>query len=363
MKFKKLALLTAAAILAVGLALPSKAYAETTTVTLKAYSNGYEHGINGSWGVNGLANRGNPDMGTQQWDGRVTWIFGARFADVPQRSLLYFNISRHVPEGAVIDSAELRLFVHNNMGQTTSQELEILRITDPDGTGMWHQGTINPDVDLVTGDKVDDHERKLGDTPTFTIKDRRAGKNIPWTSADGSGVDDVLDKSSLIVWDWNYSRDRDWQTIDDPKIAEAVQIWADDPASNLGWFLATYDELPINYVTPDQEWYSDAGREDRPPLFDWTPELVITYSIPTGSATVEEAIEEAVEEAAEEAVEEVPVEETPDEEVAIVEIPAATTPSVNPPTGETNLIFIACGTLLAAVFAGLILKRKVKEER
>jgi|GEM_PF-934596 len=163
--------------------------------------------------------------------------------------LLYFDLSGIVPTGATIDSAVLSLY-NTGTDSYTAGTLELRRIVDPNGLGMWDEGA-NTDYTLKDGAAW---TRRSGSGNTVTKG---------WTSTSGSTLlDAALAASGTVAMTtgsgWNASTD----------VKADVQAWIDGTAPNQGWYIRPASGSPINIQQVPSNQYGNAS---------YRPKLTITY--------------------------------------------------------------------------------------
>jgi LPXTG-motif cell wall-anchored protein len=202
------------------------------------------------------------------------------------------------------------------------QEVEVVKIGDPAGTGMWNRGTTV---------RNDDPPHNA---PTVFFKNRIRGASHRWAPGENDGIDQVLAADYATI-KYNLAGGNKWITTSDAILVSDVQGWLDNPASNLGWLVRTWDDVyPFNYFSPDQD---ERGRGE--PEYTLTPILEITYTYEGGAAAPVVAATET------------PAESAP--------AAATATPAVaNPRTGEGANIIIGVGLLAAAGCLLVTVRRK-----
>jgi hypothetical protein len=136
-----------------------------------------------------------------------------------RRALLAFDVAAALPAGARVESAELTLQVTKSFGGgPLAVELRPVR-------AAWGEGEARPDLAHLGAPAT------AGEA-TWTAS---AYGEKPWSHAGGdlaprgSAVADVPDEPGPVTWR-------------SAAMAEDVQGWLDDPASNHGWALVAADE-------------------------------------------------------------------------------------------------------------------------
>lgn len=168
-------------------------------------------------------------------------------------ALIYFDLAGQVPSGAIIDSAALSLY-DTGSGSFAGGTVDLYRVTDPDGKGMWIEGSSS------------DYTQKDG-----AAWSRRAGSgntvSTGWTDTSGSTImDSVVSTASGTITltpgaGWNESSD----------LAADVQAWVDDPVTNQGWYLRVRSGSDINIQNVASHQHETASER---------PKLTITYHGP-----------------------------------------------------------------------------------
>ena len=178
-----------------------------------------------------------------------------------RRALLQFDVAGAIPAGATIVSAELRL----NMSMTAASAVDVAlhRVT-----ASWGEGASDP-----TGQEGAGAAAQPGDS-TWTA---RFFPGSPWTTPGGDFVAAPSAVSSV-----DQGPIEAWISLG---MANDVQAWLNDPASNFGWILIGDETQLITAKRFDSR--TNANPANRPELvIDFTPPLVpASYCTATPNST------------------------------------------------------------------------------
>jgi hypothetical protein len=175
----------------------------------------------------------NVDNGSGAGNGLIAGTNGA--GNSPRRALIGFDIAGSVPEGSIVQSATLTLFLGQfpNVAATPTSTIGLQRIL-----ADWGEGTTleqNPPNDTFGG-QGQGASAVAGDV-TWNARFFSAISPTPWTNPGGDFAA-AISASTVVTRSLNtgYS----WNSTD--AMVDDMQGWLDDPQSNFGWMLVNADE-------------------------------------------------------------------------------------------------------------------------
>ena len=178
-----------------------------------------------------------------------------------RRALLRFDVASAIPAGSTIVSASLVL----NMSQTAAGPVDVALHR---ATASWSEGTADP-----SGQEGSGAAAHAGDC-TWTF---RVFSTTLWTTAGG---DFVATPSAVHTVDQGPGDT--WTSL---AMANDVQAWLNDPASNFGWILLGDETQPVTAKRFDSR--TNPIVANRPQLvIDFSPPLVpANYCTATANST------------------------------------------------------------------------------
>lgn len=214
------------------LALGAWSHASAETISLLPSKDATIFGASVNEGVpntdgQGLYNRSN---------GAGPGIFsGGNGALAPHRALIQFDVAGNIPQGAVINSAQLTMHIGIvagsggavGLGDQNPRTMDLHRLT-----ADWGEGITGANSTAVGG-TGQGFPSNPGDT---TWNERHFG-STPWTTPGGDFVQTV--SGSLAVGSVFFSP-QTWQST--AQMVADVQSWLNDPTDNFGWILINKDE-------------------------------------------------------------------------------------------------------------------------
>jgi hypothetical protein len=182
----------------------------------------------------------------------------------PRRGLIDFNIAANVPQGAIITSAQLTLFLADvagsdagGIGDSTPRTIELHRLTSG-----WAHGPTGLGVTTIAG--TDQGFPAIPPGPTWN--ERRYQQNQPWNKPGGDFTPAV---SASTVVSQNVNAPYTW--LSTPTLVADVQSMLNSPSLNYGWILLNTNESGSQtyraFYTKD--WSDPAMR----------PQLQLTYDV------------------------------------------------------------------------------------
>jgi len=160
---------------------------------------------------------------------------GGNGALAPHRALIQFDIAGNLPQGAIINSAQLTMHIGivagsggaPGLGDQNPRTMDLHRLTND-----WGEGITGANSTTVGG-TGQGFPANPGDA---TWNERHFG-STPWTTPGGDFVQTV--SGSLAVGSVFFSP-QTWQSTS--QMVADVQSWLTDPADNFGWILINRDE-------------------------------------------------------------------------------------------------------------------------
>lgn len=160
---------------------------------------------------------------------------GGNGALAPHRALIQFDIAGNLPQGAVINSAQLTMYIGivagsggaPGLGDQTQRTMDLHRLT-----AGWGEGITGANSTTIGG-TGQGFPANPGDA---TWNERHFG-SVPWTTPGGDFVQTV--SGGLAVGSVFFSP-QTWQST--PQMAADVQSWLNDPDNNFGWILINREE-------------------------------------------------------------------------------------------------------------------------
>jgi len=238
----------------------SSASGEIITLTPSHDATIYGNGIN-----QGVPNTDGQDL-VDRSNGAGPGIFaGGNGAQAPHRALIQFDVAGNVPQGSVITSAQLTMYIGIVAGSGGAPGLgdQTPRIMDLHAlTADWGEGTTGS-TSTTIGGTGQGFPANPGDA---TWNARHFG-SVNWTTPGGDFRSTV--SSSLAVGSVFFSP-QTWQST--PQLVADIQGWLDDPLNNFGWILINEDEnqKQTHRAFFSKEWTDPSMR----------PQLMLTYASP-----------------------------------------------------------------------------------
>jgi hypothetical protein len=175
----------------------------------------------------------NVDNGSGGGNGLFAGTNGA--GNSPRRALIGFDIAGSLPEGSIVQSATLTMFLGQfpNVAATPTSTIGLRRVL-----ANWGEGTTqlqNPPNDTFGG-TGQGAPATDGDV-TWNARFFSGTSPTPWASAGGDFAS-AVSGSTVVTRTLNsgYTWDSTTEMVGD------VQRWLDDPSGNFGWMLVNADE-------------------------------------------------------------------------------------------------------------------------
>ncbi|NKB70650.1 MAG: DNRLRE domain-containing protein [Candidatus Latescibacteria bacterium] len=154
-------------------------------------------------------------LGTQKSNGAGAFLFaGTTKTGAIRRALLAFDVSAHIPAGALITSVELTL--HMDRTIAAAHPLALQPVLAPWSEGLADAAGAEGDGSLAAQDDVTWAHRSFADTSWNTP----GGDFNPAASAT-----QAVDGNGFYTWGST------------PALVADVQAWLDEPKANFGWIL------------------------------------------------------------------------------------------------------------------------------
>jgi hypothetical protein len=175
----------------------------------------------------------NADNGSGGGNGLFSGTNGA--GNSPRRALIGFDVASALPEGSIIQSAGLTLFLGQfpNVAATPTSTIGLRRIVANWGEGNTQQ-QIPPNDTF--GGQGQGAPAVDGDV-TWNARFFSTTNPTPWTNPGGDFVNAV---SASTVVTRTLNSGYTWSSTD--ATVEDVQGWLDNPSTNFGWMLVNADE-------------------------------------------------------------------------------------------------------------------------
>jgi hypothetical protein len=153
----------------------------------------------------------------------------------PRRAPIAFDVAANVPAGAIVQQAQLTLFLGQfpNVGAVATSTIGIHRLEANWGEGATQQQ--NPPNDTIGG-TGQGAPAADGDV-TWNARFFSATTPTPWTTPGG---DFAMSASASTVVSRLLNTGYSWDSA--PSMVSDVQGWLDNAATNFGWMLVNADE-------------------------------------------------------------------------------------------------------------------------